>query len=252
VFTPLQIRLVVLLLTTCTLFTGLIATTTVYAAVDEPEAASQATEPRQSTAPTATPQATVQSPTTQLTATQAPTTTKPVTVKTLLAIANNLRKNENYAEALKRYDEALALAEEQKEEALLPIIHLSMGDTYLAQKDGEAALTAYEQAQLAVKGNGDRSLQADIFNKIGKVNRDLQRYPASTTAYTAAAAIWEELGEYQNQAEALTTIGDNYVRSQQPDQALTTLTTALTLAEKIQDKALIVSINRVLGDLLAR
>lgn len=123
-------------------------------------------------------------------------------------------------EALKNYDQALALFRQAGERNGEALVLNDMGPAYAELGQKQKALEVYNQAIAIWRETGNRQGEALTLNEIGRLYRDLGQHQTAMDYYNQALPIWRETGNRSGEAMALSDIGLAYASLGQPQKAL--------------------------------
>jgi tetratricopeptide (TPR) repeat protein len=152
-------------------------------------------------------------------------------------------------EALRRFEDALALAEAGEDTARQAEILLLFGLILRNQGRPAKAPEYVNRALELYRVIGDKAGEADALGMLGTVYRDLRQPDLALEQIRRAADISEELGNSESQAEMRMVTASVYRRQGRLDEALATAEEALTKAEATGDRGLFVDSLSVLGDI---
>ncbi|MGB0081282.1 MAG: tetratricopeptide repeat protein [Terracidiphilus sp.] len=123
-------------------------------------------------------------------------------------------------EALKDYDQAIALFRQAGERNGEALILNDMGPAYAELGQKQKSLEVYNQAIQIWRETGNRQGEALTLNDIGRLYRDLGLHQTAMDYYNQALPIWRETGNRSGEAMALSDIGRAYDDLGQPQKAL--------------------------------
>jgi CHAT domain-containing protein/uncharacterized protein HemY len=142
-----------------------------------------------------------------------------------------------YAEALKSYEQALAIVKQIKYRQGEAVILNEISAVYRKLGQYAKAIEILEQASVILKQTGDRAGEGGIINNIGLVYRYLGEYTKALEYFQRALAITKEVGNKAQQGAILTNIGSIYNRRGQYTQALELFQQALAIYQEVGNKA---------------
>ncbi|QYO62650.1 CHAT domain-containing protein [Leptolyngbya sp. 7M] len=140
-----------------------------------------------------------------------------------------------YARALQSAQQALAIAQELKDEAQTAIVLNSIGGIYRNLGQYSLALEHFQQALTLLRQIGDRTQEGTILNNIGAIYINLKQYPQALAALKDALAVQRELGNRIPVGVTLNNIGAIYLDLGEPEQALEFHQQALVVAREVSD-----------------
>jgi CHAT domain-containing protein/predicted negative regulator of RcsB-dependent stress response len=123
-------------------------------------------------------------------------------------------------EALKNYDQAVALFRQAGERNGEALVLNDMGPAYAELGQKQKSLKVYNQAIQIWRETGNRQGEALTLNDIGRLYRDLGLHQTAMDYYHQALPIWRETGNRSGEAMALSDIGRAYADLGQPQKAL--------------------------------
>jgi len=123
-------------------------------------------------------------------------------------------------EALKDYDQAIALFRQAGERNGEALVLNDMGPAYAELGQKQKSLEVYNQAIQIWRETGNRQGEALTLNDIGRLYRDLGLHQTAMDYYNQALPIWRETGNRSGEAMALSDIGRAYADLGQPQKAL--------------------------------
>jgi CHAT domain-containing protein/predicted negative regulator of RcsB-dependent stress response len=123
-------------------------------------------------------------------------------------------------EALKDYDQAIALFRQAGERNGEALVLNDMGPAYAELGQKQKSLAAYNQAIQLWRETGNRQGEALTLNDMGRLYRDLGLHQTAMDYYNQALPIWRETGNRSGEAMALSDIGRAYADLGQPQKAL--------------------------------
>ncbi len=123
-------------------------------------------------------------------------------------------------EALKNYDQAIALFRQAGERNGEALVLNDMGPAYAELGQKQKSLEVYNQAMQIWHETGNRQGEALTLNDIGRLYRDLGQQQTAMDYYNQALPIWRETGNRSGEAMALSDIGSAYADLGQPQKAL--------------------------------
>jgi CHAT domain-containing protein len=123
-------------------------------------------------------------------------------------------------DALKDYDQAIALFRQAGERNGEALVLNDMGPAYAELGQKQRSLEVYNQAIQIWRETGNRQGEALTLNDMGRLYRDLGLHQTAMDYYNQALPIWREVGNRNGEAMALSDIGRAYVDLGQPQKAL--------------------------------
>src|SRR5208337_4032199 len=123
-------------------------------------------------------------------------------------------------EALKDYDQAIALFRQAGERNGEALVLNDMGPAYAELGQKQKSLEVYNQAIHIWRETGNRQGEALTLNDMGRLYRDLGLHQTAMDYYNQALPIWRETGNCSGEAMALSDIGRAYADLGQPQKAL--------------------------------
>ncbi|MBW4562390.1 MAG: CHAT domain-containing protein [Mojavia pulchra JT2-VF2] len=141
-----------------------------------------------------------------------------------------------YPEALKSYQQALAIAREIKYLQGEAVILNEISAVYRKTGKYPKAIEILKQASVILKQTGDRAGEGAIINNIGLVYRYLGEYTKALDYFQRSLAITKEVGNKAQQASILNNIGSTYSRLGQYPKALELFQQALTIHKEAGNK----------------
>jgi CHAT domain-containing protein/predicted negative regulator of RcsB-dependent stress response len=123
-------------------------------------------------------------------------------------------------EALKDYDQAIALYRQAGERNGEALVLNDMGPAYAELGQKQKSLEVYNQAIQIWRETGNRQGEALTLNDMGRLYRDLGLHQTAMDYYNQALPIWRETGNRSGEAMALSDIGRAYADLGQPQKAL--------------------------------
>jgi CHAT domain-containing protein/predicted negative regulator of RcsB-dependent stress response len=123
-------------------------------------------------------------------------------------------------EALKDFDQAIALFRQAGERNGEALVLNDMGPAYAELGQKQKSLEVYNQAIQIWRETGNRQGEALTLNDMGRLYRDLGLQQTAMDYYNQALPIWRETGNRSGEAMALSDIGRAYADLGQPQKAL--------------------------------
>jgi CHAT domain-containing protein len=123
-------------------------------------------------------------------------------------------------EALKDYDQSIALFRQAGERNGEALVLNDMGPAYAELGQKQKSLEVLNQAIQMWRETGNRQGEALTLNDIGRLYRDLGLHQTAMDYYNQALPIWRETGNRSGEAMALSDIGRAYADLGQPQKAL--------------------------------
>ncbi len=123
-------------------------------------------------------------------------------------------------EALKDYEQAIALFRQAGERNGEALVLNDMGPAYAELGQKQKSLEIYNQAIQIWRETGNRQGEALTLNDMGRLYRDLGLHQTAMDYYNQALPIWRETGNRSGEAMALSDMGRAYADLGQPQKAL--------------------------------
>ena len=142
-----------------------------------------------------------------------------------------------YAEALQRFEWALACFREVGDRAGEGNVLSNIGRVYYGQGRYGEALDYYQQALAIRREVGDRANEGTTLNNIGGVYHDQGRYGEALDYYQQALAIRREVGDRAGEGITLNNIGLVYRHQGWYGEALDYYQQALAIGREVGDRA---------------
>ncbi len=150
-------------------------------------------------------------------------------------LADNLRLQGRFAEALVHLDKAMKLLEASPDPTELALTHSTRGSTYMNMGEMDQARDDYVKFAELAKGLESPAYAALAQRNIGEFYRDIGAYDRGLKAADEAIALAEKAGDAREYREGLVLRGDLNTRLGHYDEALKTWQEAL--AQDTQDQA---------------
>lgn len=145
------------------------------------------------------------------------------------------RVESEFAQILQYSDETLSLSRQLGDKSLEAQALNTIGKISYKRGQPDAALKEYERALLLLRGMPPQSVEAQLRLDIGSVYSDWGDLRKALENYRLALSLWETLKQPAGQASALTNIGRVYTLMGERQQALGHQLKALALLERIGD-----------------
>ncbi len=149
--------------------------------------------------------------------------------------------------ALASYNKALALLREIGMKEEMAYTLTSMGTVYQERGQFDQALDVFKQALQIQRETGNRQYEAECLNNIGTVYLSMGDSSNAFTYYQQALQLREKLAVPADLAETLEGLSDAYTTAGEYDQAMTALMRALELGRKAGDAQIVALISRQMG-----
>jgi tetratricopeptide (TPR) repeat protein len=133
----------------------------------------------------------------------------------------------NYPEALRYYEESLAIRREVGDRAGEGTTLNNIGGIYDNQGNYPEALRFYEQSLAILREVGDRAGEGTTLNNIGLVYRNQGNYPEALRFYKESLAISREVGDRAGEGYTLNNIGVAYANRGLSNESLDDLLEAV-------------------------
>ncbi|WP_044501132.1 tetratricopeptide repeat protein [Nostoc sp. PCC 7107] len=150
--------------------------------------------------------------------------------------ASRLLRQGKAQEALKLFDEVLAIRREIKDQVGESFTLLSIGKVYSKIGQYPKALEAYQQALVLRRQIKAKAGEVDILYRIAEIYDKIGQYPQALETYQQALAIAQEVGSNTVESDTLNGIGSAYRSIGEYAKALEFHNQALTIARKTNDK----------------
>ncbi|TZF84069.1 tetratricopeptide repeat protein [Pedobacter sp. BS3] len=154
-------------------------------------------------------------------------------------------------EALKNYQTAARMADEQNDQASLGKIEENIGALYEEQKNFGQALIHYQKAEVIAREIKDESLLADIYNNTGIIYEQQLKYPLALENYQKALQVYQKLKKTDRIALSLNNMGIVYKFLGNYSKALSFYTQSLKYSELLGDNFLIAANLNNIGNVYA-
>jgi len=143
------------------------------------------------------------------------------------------KKQGNYSEALKRYEEALRVDEQLGDVKRKATVLHSIGSIYHDQGKYPEALELYEEALNVAVQIENLKQKANFLNSIGFVYYTQGNYPEALKRYEKTLGIAEQLGDLSGKAIYLNNIGSIYLLQGNYPEALKRFEEALRIDDQL-------------------
>ncbi|WP_121069328.1 tetratricopeptide repeat-containing sensor histidine kinase [Maribacter vaceletii] len=157
---------------------------------------------------------------------------------------------ENEQDAFVYVNEAVDIAKEIQWDWGLVVSLRQKGVNYYVQRDYLSAVDTWQEALKIAENKNvkDKLLIASIYNNLGNVHADFKQYAKALENYKQCLHISEQVGNKENNINALSNIGYVYVDLNKIEKGIVYFNKALLLAKDESNKRLIASIIKNLGD----
>src|SRR6185295_483504 len=137
-------------------------------------------------------------------------------------IANFLRGEAKYDQALKYYSDALKINEAENDYGRLTQCYLGIGSAYVEQKNDSKALDHYNIALKFAGESGDKKLIAEAYQLLALffLHKDSPKYPEALKYYLIVLQIGEEIYDKEWISTACNQIGITYLYLEDYSDAL--------------------------------
>jgi signal transduction histidine kinase len=183
------------------------------------------------------------------------TTLKSVTdsdVSLKLAISYNLlgihyQRKLNHTEALKYFNEALVLVENQNQSNFTSAFLSNIGNTYLYQKEYDKAITYYKKITAIQEKAGDKAGLAISYNNLGSAYLGKLETEKALPYLKKASQIYNETDNTRGYLLSEMNIGTIYYREEEYEKAKTYYFKCLEIEKQVIDKNILTMIYHYLG-----
>ena len=170
-------------------------------------------------------------------------------IGTNIGIGNVYWKMKQYENALIYYGKALALSEVLKSKPDISLVLTCIGNIHYESNNNDTALVYYQQALNIYEELGNKSEVAITLMNIGNVYNQKKYYEKALDYYKKALNRYRELGNTYGIAQILINIGIlEYKQNNNIDGAIAYLKNAVSLAESVGDKELVIIGNEALSE----
>ncbi|BAY26949.1 TPR repeat-containing protein [Calothrix sp. NIES-2100] len=142
-----------------------------------------------------------------------------------------------YPEALKSYEQALAIIREIKYRQGEAVILNEMSAVYRKLAQYPKAIEILEQALVIVKETGDRAGEGAMINNIGLIYRFVGEYTKALDYFERSLAITQEVGNKAQEGSILSNMASVYNSLGQYDKALKLFQQALAIHKEVGNQA---------------
>ncbi len=143
----------------------------------------------------------------------------------------------NVDEALKSYDESVAIARRLNDRFLTAGLLNNIGLVYRRRGEYDEALRHFEESLHIGREISDRSRMGHCLNNIGVVYFAQGNFDSALRYYLPSLSIKRELGDRRGVATTLHNIGEIYSIRGKHDEALKSLSEALSISRQLGDRA---------------
>lgn len=143
--------------------------------------------------------------------------------------------------ALDRYQEALRLFEEVGALDLAAVTTFQIGRVYRFTQQYDRALVTLERSASLSRAANKRRTEANALAEIAIVYESQEDSEQTSKQYRKLQKFFQSIGDQRGEATALNLFGDFLLRSGKSQEALTTCEHTLSLAEKIEDKGILMT-----------
>ena len=137
-----------------------------------------------------------------------------------------------WQQALKAYQRALELKEQQGQQHELGSTYHQIGMVYQEQRQWQPALAAYQRALKLQEQHGQQHELGSTYHQIGRVYQEQQQWQQALEAYQRALELQEQHGQQHQLGITYHQIGMVYQKQRQWQQALAAYQRALKLQEQ--------------------
>ncbi|MFN6436268.1 MAG: tetratricopeptide repeat protein [Nostoc sp. DedSLP01] len=155
----------------------------------------------------------------------------------LLDIAIEQTNKGQLQKAIATLEQALLLAQQQKDRKLEATILTRIGLNYANIGEPKLALDYYNQSLLITKQVGDRSGEASTLSNIGLVYADIGQPQLALAYYNQSLPIIKEVGDRAREASTLNNIGNIYALVGQQQTSLAYYNQSLIIRKQVGDRA---------------
>ena len=160
-------------------------------------------------------------------------------------IAQVYRRNNKLEKALKHYQEAYSLLEDDQSQELKILNNIA--GVYEQLEDYEQALEHFHKGLIIADKINNNSQKAALLNNIGEVHRIRKEYKDAEKNYLQAIPLYKKSGKQQKVAYALNNLALVYQETQQWDKSLDYFQQSVKIKEKYNDPALNNGYNNLAG-----
>lgn len=146
------------------------------------------------------------------------------------------RRKAKYADALVHYMNALKIAENNNDEALMAKAYTGMGVLYVNQKDMKRAESYHLKALVIRKKLNDKSELTNSYNNLGIINRNLGNYKKALEYYFMALELAIGENDSADIAFLYNDIGAAYSKSNDVTNGKKYLELSIGIRERINEK----------------
>ena len=125
--------------------------------------------------------------------------------------------------------------------------YLEAGISLLRMTELDSSLAVLQEGILFVKEHPDLQLEASLYNSLGNVKREQNRYEEAIDLYIQSLKIFEERHDLKGQTQALSNISNIHNLIGETDKALDYAKQSLETAKAAADKSSVAYSYRLLG-----
>ncbi len=151
----------------------------------------------------------------------------------LLSMGNSYRRLNKPDEALRNYQESIAINEKIGQKWGISAALNEMADVQATGGQPDAALASYNKSLVLLREIGMKGGTANVLGDMGTIYHDLGKFDQALDAYKQALQIVRETGDQANEAQCLNNIANVYLTIGDNDNAFTYYQQALQLREKL-------------------
>lgn len=160
--------------------------------------------------------------------------------KSVVAMYNNIglifREKGNYAKALHYYEKYLNTGLDMQDTSVIANAYNNLGTLYSDQANFDMALRYYQKGLALVEQLRDKYSMAIGYNNLGSIHFTQKDYPQALGYYQRSLVLREEVGDQRGMALVLNNIGLIYKEIVDHEQALGYYRKGLDIQEKLGDK----------------
>ncbi|WP_461587162.1 ATP-binding protein [Winogradskyella sp.] len=156
--------------------------------------------------------------------------------KTLLNIASTFKVLSNFEKTDNYLKEALINAKlSPNNERLLALIRLEMAGLKVELKDYKAAKEYYSLALIHFENVNDQLMMVELYNSLGKTNRELSAYNLAIENYTKSLELLKSINSPNSEAYTYYNLGLTYLKKRDYKKAESNLLKALAEFSELQN-----------------
>lgn len=152
-----------------------------------------------------------------------------------MAKAENHKAKKQYAEALRLFEQALSISNEQGDRCRVAESAAGLGSVYEMQSKGPDAIRNYEKALEGFKYCNKPAAIARVHSGMGAVYRGMSQFSKAVDSYLLALKIYEQLNDKSDIAACLNRLGHLYNLLSNFSAAIETRQRALDLYQQINN-----------------